>query len=48
MGFILLRSNFSFETATRNTLDLSAILVLKELTHLPIIIDPSHAIGEKN
>jgi len=35
----------TFETATRNTLDLSAIPLLKELTHLPIIIDPSHATG---
>ncbi|MCL2475123.1 MAG: 3-deoxy-7-phosphoheptulonate synthase, partial [Chloroflexi bacterium] len=35
----------TFETATRNTLDLSAIPVLKELTHLPIIVDPSHATG---
>jgi 3-deoxy-7-phosphoheptulonate synthase len=35
----------TFETATRNTLDLSAVPVLRELTHLPIIIDPSHAIG---
>jgi 3-deoxy-7-phosphoheptulonate synthase len=35
----------TFETKTRNTLDLSAIPVLKELTHLPVIIDPSHAIG---
>jgi chorismate mutase/prephenate dehydratase len=35
----------TFETATRNTLDLSAIPVLKELTHLPVIVDPSHAIG---
>lgn len=38
----------TFETATRNTLDLSAIVVLKELTHLPVIVDPSHAIGERN
>lgn len=38
----------TFETATRNTLDLSAIPVLKELTHLPIIVDPSHAVGERN
>ncbi len=38
----------TFETATRNTLDLSAIPVLKELTHLPIIVDPSHAIGERD
>lgn len=35
----------TFETATRNTLDLSAIPVLKERTHLPIIADPSHATG---
>lgn len=35
----------TFESATRNTLDLSAIPVLKELTHLPVIIDPSHATG---
>ncbi len=38
----------TFETATRNTLDLSAIPVLKELTHLPIFVDPSHAIGQRN
>ncbi len=38
----------TFETATRNTLDLSAIPVLKELTHLPIMVDPSHAIGERD
>ncbi len=35
----------TFETATRNTLDISAVPVLKELTHLPVIIDPSHACG---
>ena len=35
----------TFETYTRNTLDLSAIPALKKLTHLPIIIDPSHATG---
>lgn len=35
----------TFETATRNTLDLSAIPVLKERTHLPVVIDPSHATG---
>jgi len=35
----------TFETATRNTLDLSAVPLLKELTHLPIIVDPSHATG---
>ena len=35
-----------FETETRNTLDLSVIPILKEKTHLPIIIDPSHATGD--
>ncbi len=35
----------TFETATRNTLDVSAVPVLHEKTHLPIIIDPSHATG---
>ncbi len=36
----------TFETATRFTLDISAIPVLKHLTHLPVIIDPSHATGK--
>lgn len=35
----------TFETATRNTLDLSAVPVLRERTHLPIIVDPSHGVG---
>jgi len=35
----------TFETCTRNTLDLQAIPVIKKLSHLPIIIDPSHAGG---
>ncbi len=35
----------TFETATRNTLDISAVPVLREKTHLPIIVDPSHAAG---
>ena len=35
----------TFETYTRNTLDLSAVPMLHELTHLPVIIDPSHATG---
>jgi len=35
----------TFETATRNTLDLSAIPVLKDKTHLPVIVDPSHGTG---
>jgi 3-deoxy-7-phosphoheptulonate synthase len=36
----------TFETATRNTLDISAVPVLKELCHLPVIVDPSHAAGD--
>lgn len=35
----------TFETATRNTLDLSAVPLLKSLTHLPVIVDPSHGTG---
>lgn len=35
----------TFETATRNTLDISAVPVLKELTHLPVVVNPSHAAG---
>ena len=35
----------TFETKTRNTLDLAAVPLLKKLTHLPVIIDPSHATG---
>lgn len=38
----------TFETATRNTLDLSAIPVIQEKSHLPIIVDPSHATGVRN
>ncbi len=37
----------TFETATRNTCDISAVPVLNELTHLPVIIDPSHAAGKR-
>jgi 3-deoxy-7-phosphoheptulonate synthase len=37
----------TFETATRNTLDLSAVPVIKHLSHLPIIVDPSHAVGDR-
>jgi 3-deoxy-7-phosphoheptulonate synthase len=36
----------TFETATRNTLDLSAVPVLKQKTHLPVIVDPSHGVGK--
>ncbi|HYD42434.1 MAG TPA: N-acetylneuraminate synthase family protein, partial [Anaeromyxobacter sp.] len=35
----------TFETMTRNTLDLNAVPVLKALTHLPVMVDPSHGIG---
>jgi 3-deoxy-7-phosphoheptulonate synthase len=38
----------TFETYTRNTLDLNAIPVVKELTHLPVIVDPSHGTGIRN
>jgi 3-deoxy-7-phosphoheptulonate synthase len=37
----------TFETATRNTLDLSAVPVVKHLSHLPIIVDPSHGVGNR-
>lgn len=38
----------TFETATRNTLDLAAVPLLGELTHLPVIVDPSHATGKRS
>jgi 3-deoxy-7-phosphoheptulonate synthase len=38
----------TFETYTRNTMDVSAIPVLKHLTHLPVIGDPSHGVGKRN
>lgn len=38
----------TFETATRNTTDINAIPVLKKLTHLPVIIDPSHSTGDSS
>jgi 3-deoxy-7-phosphoheptulonate synthase len=37
----------TFETATRNTLDLSAVPVVKGLSHLPVVVDPSHAAGHR-
>ena len=37
----------TFETATRNTMDISAIPVLQQLTHLPVIADPSHGVGKR-
>ena len=38
----------TFETYTRNTLDLSAIPVLKKLSHLPVVVDPSHGTGRRD
>jgi 3-deoxy-7-phosphoheptulonate synthase len=38
----------TFETYTRNTLDLSAVPVVKSLSHLPVIVDPSHAVGVRD
>jgi 3-deoxy-7-phosphoheptulonate synthase len=37
----------TFESATRNTLDLSAVVVLRDRTHLPVIVDPSHGTGHR-
>src|SRR5213079_807839 len=38
----------TFETATRNTCDIAAVPVRNELTHLPVILDPSHATGKRS
>ena len=38
----------TFETGTRNTCDISAVPVLNEMTHLPVIVDPSHATGKRS
>ncbi len=38
----------TFETSTRNTLDLSAVALVKQRSHLPVIVDPSHATGERD
>jgi 3-deoxy-7-phosphoheptulonate synthase len=38
----------TFETATRNTLDIGAVPVLKTVSHLPVIVDPSHAAGVRS
>ncbi|WP_444998115.1 bifunctional 3-deoxy-7-phosphoheptulonate synthase/chorismate mutase [Aliikangiella sp. IMCC44359] len=45
--FLCERGIRTFETATRNTLDLSAVPLIKQLSHLPIIVDPSHAVGKR-
>ncbi len=54
--YILSRGNYqvilcergirTFETATRNTLDLSGVALVKQLSHLPVIVDPSHGTGK--
>jgi 3-deoxy-7-phosphoheptulonate synthase len=38
----------TFETATRNTLDIGAIPIVQNLSHLPVVVDPSHAIGRRD
>lgn len=38
----------TFETATRNTLDISAVAIARQETHLPVVVDPSHAAGRRN
>jgi 3-deoxy-7-phosphoheptulonate synthase len=38
----------TFETSTRNTCDITAVAVLQELTHLPVVVDPSHATGRRH
>jgi 3-deoxy-7-phosphoheptulonate synthase len=38
----------TFETVTRNTCDIGAVAALRELTHLPVILDPSHATGKRS
>jgi 3-deoxy-7-phosphoheptulonate synthase len=43
---LCLRGITTYETATRNTLDLSAIPVIKKLSHLPVVVDPSHGTGK--
>jgi chorismate mutase/prephenate dehydratase len=45
--FLCERGIRTFETSTRNTLDLSAVPVLRRRTHLPVIVDPSHATGDR-
>lgn len=49
MGVILCERGIrTFEDATRNTLDISAIPIVKKLSHLPVIVDPSHAAGRRD
>ena len=46
--FLCERGIRTFETYTRNTLDLSAVPLLEELTHLPVVVDPSHGTGKRS
>ena len=46
--FLCERGVRTFETYTRNTLDISAVPVLNELSHLPVVVDPSHATGKRS
>ena len=46
--FLCERGIRTFESATRNTLDINAVPVLNELTHLPVILDPAHATGKRD
>jgi chorismate mutase/prephenate dehydratase len=46
--FLCERGIRTFETSTRNTLDVAAVPVLKQRTHLPVIVDPSHAAGDRH
>ena len=49
-GRILLceRGIRTFETYTRNTMDINAVPLLKQLSHLPVLLDPSHGTGQRN
>jgi 3-deoxy-7-phosphoheptulonate synthase len=38
----------TFETATRNTLDIAAIPIVQKMSHLPVVVDPSHAVGRRD
>jgi 3-deoxy-7-phosphoheptulonate synthase len=44
---LCLRGTRTYETAVRNTIDVTLVPVLQQLTHLPVIIDPSHAAGKR-
>ena len=46
MLLLLQRELETFERYTRNTLDITAVLAVKELSHLPVMVDPSHASGK--